>query len=358
MRETGGLARVTIADVAERVGVSKTAVSFAFNDPSRLPAGTVQKILTVAKELGYAPHPIARSLNTGRTGVLGLLLPQDIPTVLENPFFTQFMRGIGRACDEEGLSLMLVPPVKGSMQQAIDHAAVDGFVVIGLEPQDPVLAILRRRRMPFVMVDSEASNDVPCVNVDDAAGAREAMRYVVGRGHRRIAIVAFESGKEGSSHDYTGTLRRRLAGYLDALATVGLSLASPDVRLLECENSFEGGAQAFRRLGDAGTLPTAVVAMSDIIALGLVRAAAADGLRIPEDLSVVGFDDIPEAEWTAPPLTTVRQPIADKGEHAARLLIELLRGGSTSTSRTLPVELIIRASVAQYDPAPASATAS
>lgn len=358
MREMRSLARVTIADVAQRAGVSKTAVSFAFNDPSRLPSATVQRILAVAKELGYAPHPIARSLNTGRTGVLGLLLPQDIPTVLENPFFTQFMRGIGRACDEEGLSLMLVPPVKGSTQQAIDHAAVDGFVVIGLEPQDPVLAILRRRHMPFVMVDSEVSDDVPCVNVDDYAGAREAMLHVIACGHRRIAIVAFESGKEESSHDYTGTLRRRLAGYLDALATVGLSLSSPEVQLIECENSFEGGAQGFRRLREAAVPPTAVLAMSDIIALGLVRAAAAHGLQIPKDLSVVGFDDVPEAEWTAPPLTTVRQPIGDKGEQAARLLIDLLRGESTSTSRTLPVELVVRASVAPLDPDSSSTSSS
>src|SRR5574341_143408 len=141
------MARVTIIDVAEHAGVSKTAVSFAFNDPSRLSEATVQKILAVAQELGYSPHPIARSLNTGRTGVLGLLLPQDIPTILENPFFTQFMRGIGRVCDEQGLSLMLVPPVKGSMLKAVNHAAVDGFVVIGLEPQDPVLAILRQRHL-------------------------------------------------------------------------------------------------------------------------------------------------------------------------------------------------------------------
>lgn len=340
------MARVTITDVARRAGVSKTAVSFAFNDPSRLPATTVQKILGVAKQLGYAPHPIARSLNTGRTGVLGLLLPQDLPTILENPFYAQFMRGMGRACDEAGLSLLLVPPAKGSMLQAIDHAAVDGFVVIGLEPEDPVLGILRQRHLPCVMVDSEPLDDIPCVNVDDYAGAKAAMLYAIEQGHRQIAMVAFESGKEGRSHDYTGTLRRRLTGYLDALATVGLSLARPEVQLLECENSIEGGVDVFRRLWTAPTRPTVALAMSDIIAIGITRAARANGVEVPRDLSVIGFDDIPEAEWVAPPLTTVRQRIDDKGEQAARLLVEVLRGGSRKRSRTLSVELIVRSSVA------------
>jgi alanine racemase len=339
------MVRVTIKEVAERAGVSKTAVSFAFNDPSRLSEATVQKILAVAGELGYAPHPVARSLNTGRTGVLGLLLPQDIPTILENPFSTQFMRGMGRVCDEQGLSLMLVPPVKGSMLKAIDHAAVDGFVVMGLEPQDPVVNMLRQRHVPFVMVDSEVPDGVPCLNIEDHEGARAAMMHAIQRGHRRIAMVAFESGKEGRWREYTGTLCRRLAGYLEALATVGLSLDGPGVQILECENSIEGGADAFSRLWQTPSCPTIVVAMSDIIALGVMGAAREQGLEIPKDLSVIGYDDIPEAQRANPPLTTVRQPMVEKGEQAAELLVKALRGESASERCTLPTELIIRASV-------------
>lgn len=340
------MARVTIIDVAEHAGVSKTAVSFAFNDPSRLSEATVQKILAVAQELGYSPHPIARSLNTGRTGVLGLLLPQDIPTILENPFFTQFMRGIGRVCDEQGLSLMLVPPVKGSMLKAVNHAAVDGFVVIGLEPQDPVLAILRQRHLPFVVVDSEPLDDAPCINIDDYGGAREAMLYAIHQGHRRVAMVAFESGKEGGWSEYTGTLRKRLAGYVDALATVGLSLDAPDVQLLECESSLEGGADAYSRLWQAPSHPTAILAMSDIIALGVMHAAREHGLRVPQDLSVIGYDDVPEVERATPPLTTVRQPMIDKGELAADWLVKMFWGESTTERRILSTTLIVRASVA------------
>lgn len=340
------MARVTIKDVAERAGVSKTAVSFAFNDPSRLSPATVEKILGAARELGYAPHPIARSLNTGQTGVLGLLLPQDIPTILENPFFIQFMRGIGRVCDEQGLSLMLIPPVQGSMLKAVDHAAVDGFVVMGLEPQDPVVGILCQRHVPFVMVDSEAPEGVPCINIEDFQGARAAMMHAIAHGHRRIAIVAFESGKEGRWPEYMGTLRWRLAGYLEALASVGLSLDNPEVQILECENSLEGGAEAFRRLWQAPLRPTAILAMSDIIALGVMDAAHEQGLEVPDDLSVVGFDDIPEAQRANPPLTTVRQPMVGKGEQAAQLLVNSLRGKPGPERSTLPTQLIVRGSVA------------
>lgn len=340
------MAQVTIKDVAKRANVSKTAVSFAFNDPSRLPKATVQKILEAAQELGYTPHPIARSLSIGRTGVLGLLLPQDIPTILENPFFIEFIRGIGRVCDEEGLSLLLAPPVEGSMLKAVNSAIVDGFVVLGLEPHDPVVNILRQRRLPFVMVDCEAPNDVPCLKVDDYGGARRAMLHALECGHRRVAVVAFESGKEGGWREYTGTLRWRLAGYLDALGGVGLSLDGPHVQILETEDSIEGGAEAFRRLWQASPRPTVIMAMSDIIALGVIGAAREQGLEIPGDLSVIGYDDIPEAQRANPPLTTVRQPIAEKGEQAAKLLVKTLQGEPTREQRTLPTELIVRASVA------------
>ena len=127
------MARVTIEDIARHAGVSKTAVSFAFNDPGRLPEATVGKILRVAEELGYTPHPVARSLSKGRTGVIGVLVPQDIATVLENPFFIQMLRGIGRTCLEKEGSVLLAAPIRDSLQNTIDRAMVDGFVVV-LQP--------------------------------------------------------------------------------------------------------------------------------------------------------------------------------------------------------------------------------
>lgn len=337
--------RVTINDVAKRSGVSKTSVSFAFNNPSQLSKATAKKILHISKELGYAPHPIARSMNTGRTGVLGLLLPQDIPIILENPFFNQFMKGIGTVCNKEALSFMLVPPVRGSMLKAVDHAVADGFIVIGLEAKDPVVKILKQRGFPFVMVDSDPSEDITCVKVDDYKSSCTAAMHIIEHGHRRIAIVAFESGKECQWDKYTGTLRWRLKGYLDSLAKIGLSLESAEIMILECENSIKGGKDVLSRICRATSRPTAILAMSDIISIGIINAAREKGIDVPKDLSVVGYDDIPEAQRVNPPLTTVHQPIVEKGKCAGELLVKVIEGKSTAEHYTLPTKLVVRNSV-------------
>ena len=339
------MGRVTINDIARRAGVSKTAVSFAFNDPGRLSEATLSKILAVAEEMGYTPHPVARSLSVGRTGVIGVLVPQDIATMLENPFFTQILRGIGQVYLEEEGSVLLAAPIRGSLQNAVDRAMVDGFIVIGLGAQDPAMKLLQRRGTPFVLIDSEPLDGIPCVNVDDCAGGRSAMQHVLDHGHRRIAILGFESGEHGVWQRWRGTMRWRMEGYSEALATVGLSPTCPDVRILECENNLEGGKRAFQRLWRDASPPTAVVAMSDVIALGVLRAARGRGVRVPDQLSIVGYDDVPEAEWAVPSLTTVHQPGAQKGERAAEFLVRLLSGDPVADHLTLPTRLVVRGSV-------------
>ena len=340
------MGRVTIKDIAKRAGVSKTAVSFAFNDPSRLSKATAENILRAAKELGYAPHPVARSLSTKRTGVIGVLMPQDVATMLENPFFIQFLRGIGQVCLEEGVFVLLAAPVQGSLQVTVDRAIVDGFIVMGLGGRDPVVDLLQHRGIPFVLVDSEPLDDVPGVNIDDRSGARAIMKYVLDQGHRRIAIVGFQSCEKGAWQRWWGTLQWRLEGYADALTTVGLSLQSPHVHILECENNLEGGAEAFRLLWQITPRPTAVVAMSDIIALGILKETSEHGIEVPLHLSVAGYDGVPEAQLSAPPLTTVHQSSTEKGKRAAELLVRLLAGERVNEHLTLPTRLVVRASVA------------
>jgi alanine racemase len=340
------MAKVTISQIAKEAGVSKTAVSFAFNDPSQLSSSTVRHIHEIAEQLGYTPDPIARSMTTRRTNALGLLLPQDIATALANPFYAQFIRGMGQVCGRVGLTLMLVPPLWGSMLKAIPHATVDGFVVVGLEVDRGEIQLMRRRDVPFVMVDSEAPDDVPSVNVDDRSGARAVMSHVLDQGHRRIAIICIESGKAGQIAQYTGTVAARLAGYGEALAARGLALGAPDVQVLEAATSSEGGQAAFEQLWASGQRPTAVVAMSDIMAIGVMDAAKARGLRLPGDLSVAGFDDLPDARHILPGLTTVRQPVEEKGRLAADVLVAALAKSDAVDHHVLPTELVIRESVA------------
>jgi alanine racemase len=340
------MAKVTISQIAKEAGVSKTAVSFAFNDPSQLSASTVRHIHEIAELLGYTPDPIARSMTTRRTNALGLLLPQDIATALANPFYAQFIRGMGHVCGQVGLTLMLVPPLWGSVLQAIPHATVDGFVVVGLEVDRGEIQLMRRRDVPFVMVDSEAPDDVPSVNVDDRSGARAVMSHVLDQGHRRIAIVGIESGKAGQIAQYTGTVAARLAGYREALAARGLTLDVPDVQVIEAASSWEGGQAAFEQLWDSGRRPSAIVAMSDIMAIGVIDAAKVRGLQLPRQLSVAGFDDLPDARHILPGLTTVRQPVEEKGRLAADVLVSALAKNGSADHHLLPTELVIRQSVA------------
>src|SRR6202035_555383 len=179
------MSRVTIADVASAAGVSKTAVSFAFNNPERLGQATLERVLGVAHDLGYAPHPAARALSMRRSGTIGVLIPQRLSTVFANPFLSELMQGLGEICEKHDLALLLVPPLDGSLEGAIRQASVDGFVSLGLGPDDRALETLDRLGIPTVLVDSDASPKHPAVNVDDAGGAEAAARHLLGLGHRR-----------------------------------------------------------------------------------------------------------------------------------------------------------------------------
>lgn len=339
------MARVTIKEVAEAAGVSITAVSFAFNDPGRLSEATVQRILEVAEQQGYVPDPIARSMKNGRTGALGILLPQPIPEVIRNPFLPEFLEGVGEVCTGRGYSLMLVPPLMGSVERAISHAAVDGFLTLGLELFKSTMMVLRQRRAPFVMVDGDPVDEVPSVNVDDEAGAHSIMTHVLEQGHRDIAILAIRSGKEGRYEEYHGTLRRRMAGYKAALEEFGLAMDTDSVQLIECSSTGRGGREGLREIMRAKRRATAVVTMSDIMAIGVIEEARQMGLQIPEELSVAGFDDIPIARLVNPPLTTVAQPLREKGKLAASLLVSAVDGESKKTHHLLPTRLVVRDSV-------------
>jgi alanine racemase len=337
--------KITISDIARRAAVSKTAVSFAFNDPSRLPAETVQRILEAADELGYIPNPVARSLTSKRTGNIGLLFPQPLSYMLANPYTTELQRGVGLVCDRSGYNMLLVSPLMGSLSRAVSNAVVDGFLTIGLEHDKPTIELLDRRGVPYVMVDSDPYAAVGCVNIDDDEGAYLAMRHVLEHGHRRIAILGIESGKHGQFEDYVGTLQRRVSGYRKALAEAGLDIDGQQISLVECGCTFSGGADGFTQCWRA-LRPTAIVAMADVQAVGAIDAARGAQVRIPEQLSVVGFDDLPIAAFSHPPLTTVHQPIHEKGEYAASLLLDIISGSAEAAQRVFPTWLVERSSVA------------
>ena len=256
--------------------------------------------------------------------------------MLSNPFYASLMRGIGQVCKAEGLSLMLVPPMRGSVVNATYAALIDGCIVNGLQPNDPVVGALAQRNLPFVMIDVNGVENIASITINDNYGARLAMEHLLALGHRRIAILSFES-PTGKFTDYAGTL----------LASYGLSLNSPGVIVTECACSITGGVEAFKRIQAQSPLPTAIFALSDIIAYGVLEAAHASGMRVPDDLSVVGFDDLETSALMRPALTTVHQSIVEKGRRAADMLVQMIQGKSHYEHVTLPVELIIRESTAR-----------
>jgi len=183
------MTRVTISDVAMAAGVSKTAVSFAFNNPEKLGHATVERVLQVADGLGYAPHPAARALSLRRSGTIGVLIPQRLSTVFANAFLSELLQGLGELCEKHDLSVLLVPPLDGSLEGAIRAASVDGFVSLGLSSNDRALETLERLGIPTVLVDADGSANHPTVNVDDAGGAEAAARHLLKLGHRDIAVI-------------------------------------------------------------------------------------------------------------------------------------------------------------------------
>jgi len=337
---------VRLADVAREAGVSKAAASFAFNKPDRLSEETAARIRAVAVSMGYRPHPVARMLTAGSTATIGILSPQALGTVFANPFFSLFAEGVASVTEERGFGLLFISPLHGSLSRALDRATVDGIVVVGLDERHPEVESIRKAGLPVVLVDAPAWEEHGAVGVDDEGGARAAAEHLLRLGHRNVLVISVEPPTYGEPlpESVDG---RRMRGYRETLAAAGVELGPQDV--VVSPSSFEGGETAMLRAWEDGLRPTAVLSMSDAAAAGVVQAARVLGLRVPDDLSVVGFDDLPLTRFTDPPLTTVHQPVRRKGEEAARLLLSAInapRGEAVAQHRILETRLVVRRSTA------------
>jgi alanine racemase len=336
--------RPRIADVAREAGVSKTAVSFAFNSPDRLSQDTANRIRDVAHTLGYRPHPVARMLSQRRTRTVGVLTPQALSVIFSNPFFGAFSEGVASAVEESGYGLYFISPLEGSLARAIGRATVDGVVAVGLSDDHPEVEQIRGSGLPIVLVDSTALPEHGSVDIDDEGGARSAADHLLSLGHRDFLVIGVEPPSPGGRIEPDGVMGRRLAGYRAALADDGVDL--PDGRVVVGPATIPGGRAAFDRAWEDGLRPTAVLVMSDAMAIGAMGAARDLRLGVPGDISFVGFDDIDLAPYTDPPLTTVHQPIRRKGAEAVRLLLSIVerREAAKTEHRRLETRLIVRGS--------------
>ena len=341
--------RITIKDIAERAGVSKTTVSFAFNDPDKISKETCARVMAIAAELGYVPDPVARTLTTKSIGSIGLLLPQPMHEALCNPYLTELLQGIGAACLERDFSLLIVPPLRGRLVDAARRALVDALLAIGVGPDHSIVDLFRKRHIPLVTIDGNHGTDISNVGIDDEAAAYGLMRHVLAGGHRRIAVVELETETYNEPGERSSLARdRRIAGFARALAESGLHMDSPGILTYTAACSMAGGREAAERVlapRQGGDRVTAVVAMADIVAFGFYQHCAAHGLSIPSDLSIVAFDGVEMSALVRPGLTTVRQPGFKKGYEAGRVLLSMLNGGAPERI-VLPWELVIRQSFA------------
>ena len=344
------MAKVTLQSIADRVGVSRMTVSNAFSRPDQLSSGLRQRILKAADELGYVgPDPAARALASGRTGSIGLLLTDVLSEAFQDAVATEFLISVADALTREGLGVTLLTSggATGAPSGYVParDVAMDGAIVYICDPASPDIAWLERRGLPMVAVDREPGPNAPSVNVDDRGGARAAAQHLVDLGHTRVGIITLRSGFDVEGvPTQNRPARERMIGWGEALDAAGIE---PVVHAARFRPQLSVDEIA-RDLLDRPDRPTAVLCFSDAFAVATIQVAESLGLRVPEDLSVVGFDDSRRAIESRPQLTTVHQEVATKGSEAVRALMALMGPDRPDPVERilLPTSLVVRESTA------------
>ncbi len=327
----------TIQDVAKAAGVAASTVSRYLNGQLRVSPATEERMRDAVRDLGYVPNARAQNLARRRSGVIGFVVPE-----IGNPYFGAIADHVVEAVERRGLQVLLCSTRSQAVREAsyIDllvSGAIDGMLYLGSFRSNERLAAAIRGGLPVVVVDEPIAGlpDVHTVVMDDYSGGYQAASYLVALGHRRIAFI--------SGPAELGSVQERRRGYADALRKGGID---PDGQLsLSGHFTEQFGMSALPRLLAAAHPPTAAFVASDYIALGMLSAAETHGIRVPGDLSVVGFDDIRFAQYVRPRLTTIRSPLDRLAQTGVELLSERLAGADTpARTEVLPVELIVRES--------------
>ena len=353
MTESGPVKTATLADVARAAGVSKGTASNVFNRPDIVRAEVRERVMLAARAAGYGgPDPRGRMLSAGKVNAIGVATIEPLSYFFADPFARVLMKGVTEAADANGVGISLVSAAsEEDLAWNMRNAVVDGFILLCFEGTDTLISMSRDRRLPFVALTlSGTEPSISAVGVDNRAGARLAARHLAELGHRRFAILAMELVDDRSgfadmekveSAVYV-TSADRIRGYFDVLEPLGLG---PDkVPIYETIGSRAATVHAGLEALFAGDeRPTAILAESDRIAITAIGWLKERGLDVPGDVSVVGFDGVPEAARSDPPLTTVSQPIEEIGRRAVE---GMLRYGMETWRETMAVELVVRGSTA------------
>lgn len=332
--------RVTVRDLAARVGVNVSTVSRALNPETRkmITPEVVQKVVKAAEDLGYVPNRVAAALASNRSHTIGVLIPD-----LMNPVFPPILRGLQDACDKANYTLISSnsdnrAEYERSAIREMRERAVDGFVMATARREDPLIEDCIDQKLPFVLINRTVDRDgVNAIVNDDAAGIRMAVEHLISLNHVHIAHIA------GPQHTSTGFTRRE--EFLSRMHLKGLSTD----HIAETKTfSIEAGRLAMNELLARGEKVTAVVASNDLLALGCLDAMKEQGLRCPEDISIVGFNNIPFLDRMTPALTTLAIPHYEIGVHAAEnLLLQIRNPDKEPLVIKLQPKLIVRNSTAE-----------
>ncbi|WP_069814300.1 LacI family DNA-binding transcriptional regulator [Streptomyces sp. TP-A0874] len=342
--------RPTLEAVAAHAGVSRATVSRVVNGASGVRESVREKVQRAVADLGYVPNSAARSLVTRRTGAVAVIIAEPERRVFTDPFFAQQLRGISRELSDHDTQLLLV-----LVEQARDYdrigrylagGHVDGALMFSLHRADPLPAMAAASDLPTVFggrpgwPGAEDDPELLFVDTDNRDGARQAVGHLLESGRRRIAVITGPLDQTSASD--------RLEGYRDALASAVAAGTLPADAELIAQGDFtaEGGERAMAELLDARPDLDAVFAGSDLMANGALRTLRARGRRVPEDVAVVGYDDMEQAHWSEPPLTTVHQEVEDMGRLMARLLLRRLGlvPGEPPAPVVTPARLVVRGS--------------
>jgi LacI family transcriptional regulator len=329
---------LTLEDIARKCGVSRSTVSRVINREANVSPDTRQRVEEMIAQINFQPNLAARGLAAGKTRVLGVVIPMGVTAIFTDPFFPSLIQGVSITCNAADYSVMLwlddPEYERRTVRQILYNGLVDGVIIASNMMDDPIVLALGEGKLPYVMVGRSPGNKkVNFVDVDNYGGARKAVRHLLDLGRRRIAHIA-------GPHNLIAGLDR-YQGYLSGLYEGGIF---PDPALV-VEGDFTdlSGYSAVQRL--LPHHPDAIFTASDAMANGALRALLEAGVRVPQDISLVGFDDIPFASRTFPPLTTVRQPIQRIGSLAAETLIEVIEHPQDQPRQViLPTDLIVRGS--------------
>lgn len=339
---------LTLEDIGRLAGVSRSTVSRVINDQASVSPDVRERVQEVIQRTGYTPNVAARSLVSGRSGVIGLVIPSRVHQVFEDPYFSRLVQGITAASNRTGttLSLFLFQNEEEESElypRVVASRFLDGLILTATRMSDPLLARVPTGEIPIVMVGRPDVEGLSYINVDNRGGALHAASHLCGLGYERIGLI-------GAPVSTTAGLDR-LSGFVEGLAMCGKALL-PELRS-DGDFSQASGYRAMKKLLPGR--PDAVFVASDTMAIGALQALREEGIRVPQEIALMGFDGLPSSETAVPALTTIRQPVTQTGARAVHLLNDLVNGVSIApVVEILPVELVVRESCGAMRMAPAT----